>query len=459
MGETNSEYGTWGTSELDDFTAAANREHAGDGHEQEPYAELSKPQSAVYDDDTRFRVLVAGRRFGKSYLAVPELIRMAWGLWCDGSDREAWYVAPTYKQARRDIWRPLKRLARPFIAKVNETTMTVELIGGGRISLHGADNYDSLRGAGLNGLVLDEYADIDPEAWSATLRPMLSDRLGRVLFIGTPKGFDHFFDLFNSASERADWAAYQFTTIEGGNVPASEIEAARKDLDALIFSQEYEATFSNIYAGRVYHGFDRKLNVAKLEYDERLPICWALDFNVAWMCSTISQVILKRVNVLEEIVLKDAHTGLAAQAFAERAAKWDRPNRRLVVKVYGDASGNSRQASADRTDYQTLRQFFAAHAERFDVEYLPNRANPTHRARAASMNALLCNAAGERRMMIDPACEYLIGDLERVTWKQGVAEIDKKDEDRGRVHTSDAVGYLAVKEFPVDGFVRVITPR
>ena len=136
---------------------------------------LKPPQWSVFRSGARFRVLVAGRRFGKTYLALTELCQAAWS-----PGRLAWYVAPTYKQAKRIAWKPLKQMTRPYWAsKPNETDLRIELISGGTICLRGADNYDSLRGDGLDFLVLDEYASIAREAWPEVLRPALADKQGR----------------------------------------------------------------------------------------------------------------------------------------------------------------------------------------------------------------------------------------------------------------------------------------
>ena len=160
-------------------------------------------QAEVFHNDRRFRVLVAGRRFGKTYLAITELCRAAWG-----KGRVAWYVAPTYWQAKRIVWKPLKEITRPFWAgKPNETDLTIQLTTGGKISLRGADKYDSLRGEGLDFVTLDEYASMHPEAWTEVLRPALADRKGKALFIGTPNGLNHFYDLFQEARTHPDWAA------------------------------------------------------------------------------------------------------------------------------------------------------------------------------------------------------------------------------------------------------------
>jgi hypothetical protein len=383
---------------------------------------------------------------------------MADGYWHDGSDREAWYVAPTYKQARRDLWRPLKRLAKPFIASSNETTMTVELIRGGRISLHGADNYDSLRGAGLNGLVLDEYADIAPEAWTEALRPMLSDRIGQALFIGTPEGFNHFYDLHSEAATGAkpDWRAWHFTTLEGGNVPPEEIAAARADLDEKVFRQEYEASFESLYKGRTYYAFDRAHNVRPVAFDKTRPIIWAMDFNVNPMASVICQMNGNGINVLQEIVLYDSNTPASCRVFRDRVQPFLDQLRGdfygvipLQVSTYGDAAGHQRKSSSDQTDWKIVKSFLAADSVLVPTHF-EGLSNPTVKGRINAMNALLCNADGERRLTIDPSCKELIADLEQVAWKTDAAGNSISDLDKSnpkRTHVSDALGYLVEKEF------------
>src|SRR5229473_960497 len=197
---------------------------------------LRNAQWRVFRHVARFRVLAAGRRFGKTYLALTELCRAAWG-----PGRAVWYVAPTYKQAKRITWAPLKQMTRAYwAAKPNESDLRIELISGGSIALRGADNYDALRGDGLDFIVLDEYASMAPQAWSEVLRPALSDRRGRALFIGTPKGFNHFYDLFQNAGSQPDWAAFQFTTEQGGNVAREELEGAARELDERTYPRSFK---------------------------------------------------------------------------------------------------------------------------------------------------------------------------------------------------------------------------
>ncbi|MCC6591593.1 MAG: terminase [Bryobacterales bacterium] len=420
---------------------------------KQPDVRLTPPQWTVFNNPSRFRVLVAGRRFGKTYLSIPELLKMAWG-----RGREAWYVAPTYRQAKQIAWRQLKRIASRHIVKKDETDLSLELRCGGRVALRGADNYDSLRGVGLDGLILDEYADIAPEAWTEALRPMLSDRLGRALFIGTPEGFNHFFELYDEArAGKPDWSAWQFTTAQGGNVPAEEIEAARHDMDGKTFRQEYEASFENIGSGRVYYCFERGGNVEAVEFNTREPLCWSLDFNIGLMCSVLAQRIGDRLNVLDELILPDSSTYDACNEFLARAEKYLAALRgndwgivpTLNVEVYGDASGQNRQ-HAGPSDWQIVREFFSRTSDRFRVNFNIRSSNPAIRDRVNALNARLHNHAGERNLLIHPRCKELVADLEQVLWKSDphgntLAQLDQRNP--RRTHVSDALGYLVEKEF------------
>lgn len=219
---------------------------------------LTLPQSEIYLADTRFRVVVAGRRFGKTFLSSIELVTNA----IKGKDRHCWYVAPTYKAAKEIAWDMLIGcVPREYIRKTNETSLTIELINGSTISLKGAEKPDNLRGRSLDFVVLDEFADMRPEAWFEVLRPSLSDRQGSAMFIGTPKGRNHFYDLWTrGADKEPNWSSYQFTTIDGGNVSESEIEQAKRDLDERTFNQEYQAQFVN-YSGIIYYNFSRQESV------------------------------------------------------------------------------------------------------------------------------------------------------------------------------------------------------
>jgi hypothetical protein len=418
---------------------------------------LSKPQSRIFLSPARFRVVVAGRRFGKTYLSIPELVRKVW----NRPKSLAWYLAPTYRQAKQIAWRELKETGGPYLAeKPNETDLSVELIGGGRIALRGAANYDALRGPGLDFAVMDEYADMNPVVWTEIIRPMLSDRMGSALFIGTPKGMNHFYELHQSAATMPDWAAFQYTTLDGGRVSAAELESARQDMDEKTFRQEYMGGFEN-FAGRAYFAFNRGANLHAANYQPRLQLCWSLDFNVNPMSSVICQLedtttrdqamIGKRsslVHVLDEIVLPNSNTQEACEEFARRVQPWIARQGQVSLKLYGDAAGSAR-STAGKSDYQIIKEFFRRTPE-FQVSYHVPLANPAVRDRVNAMNSKLLNAAGVVGLLVDPRCKRLTKDLEQVAWKSDsngnmTGDIDKSNAEL--THISDALGYLIESEF------------
>jgi hypothetical protein len=407
---------------------------------------LRPPQWTVFGCDQRFRVLVAGRRFGKTYLALVELIRAAWG-----PGRLAWYVAPSCKHAKRIAWKALKKMTRPYwAAKPNETDLRVELSCGGTICVRGADNYDALRGDGLDFVVLDEYASMAPEAWTEVLRPSLADRKGSALFIGTPKGFNHLHQLFEGAETRADWKAFQFTTAEGGNVSPEELVSAAQELDERTYLQEFEASFQTSGVGRAYYAFDRAQSVRGLRFDHRVSLAWAIDFNMNPLCSVLAQVYDGMVYVLEEMILPDSNTLAACEELLSRTEKWG--GRPLPIRIYGDAAGEQRRTSASRTDWQIVKEFFGRYKDRFQASFHVPSGNPPVKDRVNCVNGKLRNHAGQNRLFVDRSCTHLIKDFEQVCWKtdpngNALADLDKSD--FRRTHVSDAVGYMVAREFPM----------
>lgn len=202
---------------------------------------LHDKQREVFDDKTRFRIVAAGRRFGKSRLA-------AWLLLIEGlqsKSKDIFYVAPTYQQARDIMWGVLKELGQDVITSAHENTSVLTLVNGRKIYLKGADRPDTLRGVGLAFCVIDEYADIKPNVWEQILRPALADVQGGALFIGTPKGRNHFYELFKfaEAGEDKDWKSFHYSSYNNPLIPASEIEAAKNSMSSFAFRQEFLASF------------------------------------------------------------------------------------------------------------------------------------------------------------------------------------------------------------------------
>ena len=206
--------------------------------------ELLPWQKTVFQDDTRFKVIVAGRRCGKSRLSAVALL--VEGLKCPQGSA-VMYVAPTQGQARQIIWDLLMELGRDVIQSSHVNNMDITLINGAKIYVRGSDRPDTLRGVSLTYVVLDEVADIKSDTWEKVLRAALSDKKGRALFIGTPKGRNWFYDMYNLGLEGADeeWKSWHFTTIDNPLIDPKEIEGAKKTLSSFAFKQEYMASFDN----------------------------------------------------------------------------------------------------------------------------------------------------------------------------------------------------------------------
>ncbi len=206
--------------------------------------ELLPWQKQVYTDDTRFKVIVAGRRCGKSRLSAVSLL--VEGLRCPQGSA-VMYVAPTQGQARQIIWDLLMELGREVISSSHVNNMDITLINGAKIYVRGSDRPDTLRGVSLTYLVLDEVADIKADTWEKVLRAALSDKKGKALFIGTPKGRNWFYDMYNlgESGEDEEWKSWHFTTKDNPLIDPKEIEGAKKTLSSFAFKQEYEASFDN----------------------------------------------------------------------------------------------------------------------------------------------------------------------------------------------------------------------
>lgn len=200
-------------------------------------------QREIHQNLKRFSVLVCHRRFGKTFLAINALIDAA--LRTSKSDARYAYVAPYLKQAKQVSWDYLKRFSYTVPGvKVNETELSIVYPNGSMIRLYGSDNGEAMRGIYLDGVVIDEVADCRLETWPEIIRPALADRKGWCLFIGTPKGMDQFFDLYERARKNPEWYAGLYRADETGLIDPKELEDARKDMSANQFRQEFLCDFS-----------------------------------------------------------------------------------------------------------------------------------------------------------------------------------------------------------------------
>lgn len=232
----------------------------------------------------RWSCIVAHRRAGKTVAATNDLIDAA--LRCDKPEPRFAYIAPYYAQAKDVAWGYLKRFTAPIPgAKINESELRVELPNGGRVRLYGADNYDRLRGIYLDGVVLDEFADMDPRAWTEVIRPALSDRKGWGAFIGTPKGRNAFYDVFERASASEDWFSLRLRASETGIIPADELDALRAELSEDEFMRELETSFDAAVEGAYYAKLLAQAEVdgriGRAPHDPGLEVHAAFDLGIA----------------------------------------------------------------------------------------------------------------------------------------------------------------------------------
>ena len=393
--------------------------------------DLRWAQGEVFNNRKRFRVLVAGRRFGKSYLSCVELLRAA----IEQPGETFFYCAPTYRMAKDIAWKTLKRLVpQVWIKSKNESDLKIELINDSMIELKGTENAMALRGRSLSGVVLDEAAFMDAEVWFEVIRPALADKQGWALFISTPDGTaSWFYDLWCYCAERdwEDWQRWTFTTIEGGNVPADEVEAARTQLDERTFRQEFEASFENL-TGLVAVSFD-DLNISTEAKDVSvMPLLLGVDFNVDPMSGICAVKNDDNLYVFDEIMLTG---GATTWDFSEEVIRRYGVDRRIIACP--DPTGGARKTSGvGLTDHNILRR------SGFNVS--SPKAPWKIRDKITAVNTALLDASGTRRTFIHPRCKELIKSLRTLTYTPNTGLPNKN---LGVDHAFDAFGYLCLQQF------------
>ena len=403
---------------------------------------LNPGQREVTDSGARFRVVIAGRRWGKTHLAIRELAKK-----CREPNKRAFYVAPTYRQAKQIVWDTLKWRMQDlgWSRKVNESDLTITLINGSTISLRGADNPDSLRGVGLDFVVMDEFAMIEEKAWVEVLRPTLSDKRGSAMFISTPMGQGNWaYDLYQRGHDPLEhsWESFQYTTLDGGNVSEDEIEQARRDLDERTFRQEYMATFETA-GNRIYYSFDRGMHVRSHDLDTQV-LYTGWDFNIDPMSVVIAVRTGDHLHVIDEIRLFSSNTQEAVDEIKNRYPK-------SRIWAFPDPASRQRKTSAGGVTDLTILQ-----NANFVVK-CPSAHTPV-RDRINAVNSRLKNASGDVNLTFAPGVKNLLEGLEKQTYKPGSVTPDK---DSGYDHGNDALGYMVDYLFPVrrDRDATIVQPQ
>jgi len=436
----------------------------------------------------RFGVIPAGRRSGKTVEALHRLIFGSFHLGGNHhgcltppkgvADPTFVYAAPTHQQAKRIVWEKIKAaIPKWAIRKISETELSIVFVTGSKLYVAGMDAPQRIEGIPIDGVVLDEFADMKPTAWTSSIRPALSTRgrpPGWALFIGRPRGKNHFWKITETAQTKVNvdtwdvfypWPSWLVMAPE-------EIAAARRDLDERSFRQEYGGEFLSD-AGRAYYQYG-PWNNRECRYDPARPLLFAFDFNVSPGVAVVAQDMDLAYDVLScprcsspmpgqsgmrcrmcnghlpfETVTSvigevwkedDSNTRLVC---LDLIAKWGDIHRGGVI-CYGDETGGSRKSSSERSDWQTIEDYIGRQWGNFRLD-LPS-VNPNPRDRLVVVNSRLKNSMDVARVFVDrDKAPRLHEDLDE-TQLDDNGDLDEGPE-KMRTHLTDGLGYLLFQRF------------
>ncbi len=355
-------------------------------------------------------------------------------------------------------------IPRGLVYDKSETDLMLKLRNGAEVCVVGMDRPERIEGRPWNGGILDEFGNMKPGAWGENVRPALSDRKGWCWLIGVPEGRNHYYDLWKYAKSGSDPEWDGFHWVSRDILDPDEVDAARRQLDELVFAQEYEGSFVN-FEGRAYYAFLDSTHTAPLAYNPTAPLILCFDFNVEpGVCAVIQEQTLPGQFDLDRQGLPLLNrpitgTGVIGEVHIERNSTTKAVCNRILqdwglhrgpVRCYGDATGGARgTAKVDGSDWDIIRATLKpAFSDRLSIRV--GESNPTERSRINAMNTRLRTGDGVIHMMVDAAkAPYVVKDLEGVrTLKGGSGEIDKASTPT-LTHVSDAIGYYVAKEFPV----------
>lgn len=283
---------------------------------------LCRPQFVpLHMRNKRWGVCVAHVRAGKTVACINDLIDAA--IRCNKPNPRFAYVAPYFSQAKDVAWGYLKQYTSAIPgASINESELRVDLPGGRRIRLYGSDNYERLSGIYLDGVVLDEYGDMDPRAWKEVIRARLSDRQGWAFFIGTPKGVNHFADLWEAAQKDDEWFSLTLKASETGILPASELLSARQSMDEEDYQAQYECSFSasvvGSYWGREMQKAENEGRITGVPYQPEIGVETWWDLGVDNMAVWCTQTVGREIHVIDHLEGEGAGLPAYAKALHDR---------------------------------------------------------------------------------------------------------------------------------------------
>lgn len=397
----------------------------------------------------RYVAMICGIRGGKTYAGAREAGKQAWN---SKADKQAAFgiIAPTFNMLDRTTWKEFRYAMRPLIARENETKKIITLKNGREVYGFSAEDADKIRNVTLCGFWVDEARECKDfkTLWDVLMGRVLSTG-GKGFVTTSPNSFDDIHDIF-IANKKEGYGTVRFSTYENTHLDKLAIDELAAKYDEKYCQQELYGQFV-IFEGAVYYTFNRLHNAGDLafkvaQYNPNIPLCLTCDFNVSPMAFVIAQIginqqsRLKEVYFIDEIYLKNSNTIEACKEFKERF-----PNHLAGVHLYGDATGRARHTDSNITNWKIIENELSG----YNLSISVPTSNPAERDRINSVNGMICNSKGERRVFVNPdRCKNLIRDFELCSYKQGSSQIDKTKLDL--THTSDAAGYFLSAEFSLD---------
>lgn len=412
-------------------------------------------QRALITDTARFKVVPAGRRSGKTERAKRFVAKEALK-----SPGERYFIAaPTRDQVKKIYWADMKMLCLCSLhAKApSETELIIYLDNGTEIHLIGLDRPERIEGILWTGGVIDEIADVKAEAWEANIRPALDtfnptrpDYRAWCWLIGVPDGLNHYYDMaqYAESANDPDWKLYHWKSAE--ILPADTIAAAKRQMSAKQYRQEYEAGFEGA-SGRIYEDYGKANHTdARIEPHEQL--LWMHDQNYTPLSSAVG---VRRndsgLYLLDEIVLTSAVSKQSATEFVEKFK--DHKNRHVLI--YGDPAGQAGEKHGHASDYTDIEGVLKAHKWTYTRKVKP--AHPAIKDRQNAVRAKICTADGERSLFVNPVtAKWCDKGLATVQLQEG--STFQEDQKNKYQHITTAIGYCVDREWPAVKRAAVVTP-
>lgn len=399
---------------------------------------------------TRFNVVPAGRRSGKTMCSKRRLVRKAMS--ATGLEEGTLFVAcaPTQQQAKRLYWRDLRTMTPEWFmaSRPSKSELQIELKNNAIIMVAGLDEPARIEGVPIGHIILDEVANMRAEAWPEHIRPALGDTRGSADFIGVPEGRNHYWDLYDLACRdtRGEWATFHWFSSD--ILPKEEIDSWKATMDARTYRQEAEGSFET-WGGRLYYDFNKAEHCRHLEHDPNLPLIFCFDFNVSPGCCVVAQEFPATFDssgnvsrheftgVIGEVwIPDDSNTVLVCKRLIE---DWGYRHKTERVICYGDPTGGARKTSGiDGTDWALIRRMLSPEFRGFSIK---KRAPglPAVRDRINAMNARIKSIDSTVRLRIDPEkAKNTVRDLDSMAAEDDGSE---SPPDKWSGHLSAALGY------------------